>query len=251
MEGQWFRHVVETKCIEQKIAADATTAIARSLERFLESAHGFGFCLTKNPDQLSQWRGYADDGHGVAIGFQSAAFGVGVVEEGINQARVELKKASYDCEEQHTLLSPFMHDLAHLADMLPEQPIRGILGCELRKNQYDSACADIGSALWPQLIANSNLIYQLKNSAFHEEGEWRLLRGDLMFKSAIMFFEQDYRYKALRSKIVPYLPMKFEAGWNGVIAEVILGPKNTTPNRVIDFSLHSHGLSSVKVRRSS
>ena len=30
---------------------------------------GFGFCLSKKGDLLSQWRGYADDGKGVSIGF--------------------------------------------------------------------------------------------------------------------------------------------------------------------------------------
>jgi hypothetical protein len=37
-----------------------------SLEAF---ANTYCFCLSTQPDDLSQWRGYGDDGHGVAIGF--------------------------------------------------------------------------------------------------------------------------------------------------------------------------------------
>jgi hypothetical protein len=34
--------------------------------------YGLGFCLSAEGDLLSQWRGYAQDGSGVAIGFRRA-----------------------------------------------------------------------------------------------------------------------------------------------------------------------------------
>lgn len=34
----------------------------------------YGFCLSEEEDLLSQWRGYADDGQGVAIGFSKVFF---------------------------------------------------------------------------------------------------------------------------------------------------------------------------------
>lgn len=33
----------------------------------------FAFCLSEEADLLSQWRGYADDGRGVCIGFKKEA----------------------------------------------------------------------------------------------------------------------------------------------------------------------------------
>lgn len=56
----------------------ALRGVYNGLERWLEQALGminagetFGFCLSEQSDLLSQWRGYADDGRGVSIGFRT------------------------------------------------------------------------------------------------------------------------------------------------------------------------------------
>ncbi len=70
MEGKWTQQVFVEAC------KDTTTG--RTLQVFLEASEklpelygGLGLCLSEKGDRLSQWRGYADDGHGFCIGFRA------------------------------------------------------------------------------------------------------------------------------------------------------------------------------------
>ena len=59
--------------IELANEADLTLAAQGRLESALRGGFdffdGLGFCLSEEGDLLSQWRGYANDGTGVSIGF--------------------------------------------------------------------------------------------------------------------------------------------------------------------------------------
>jgi hypothetical protein len=57
-------------------------------------------------------------------------------------------------------------------------------------------------------------------------------------------------FRAMLDRIVPYMEIDFGDLALGAIAEVILGPKNITPDRVIWAALLRHGWGDVKVRRS-
>lgn len=54
---------------EKKLDAGTIQILREKLELYIKECHGLGFCLSKHSDQLSQWRGYAADATGVAIGF--------------------------------------------------------------------------------------------------------------------------------------------------------------------------------------
>jgi hypothetical protein len=56
-------------------------------------AHPFVACFSTEPDSLSQWRAYGDDGRGFAIGFRAAALAA---------LPVTLLKVEYDREKQVT-----------------------------------------------------------------------------------------------------------------------------------------------------
>ncbi|MCW5297735.1 DUF2971 domain-containing protein [Herbaspirillum lusitanum] len=53
----------------ENFSSEVMTALKNSLSIFAKISDGLGFCLSAEGDLLSQWRGYAQDGAGVAIGF--------------------------------------------------------------------------------------------------------------------------------------------------------------------------------------
>jgi hypothetical protein len=74
-----------------------------------------GFCLSEEGDLLSQWRGYADDGCGVAIGFESSFFS-DLTEMTPDRAKgfdLLFVQVCYDPKEQRKLLDPITRSFAN------------------------------------------------------------------------------------------------------------------------------------------
>jgi hypothetical protein len=102
-------------------------------------------------------------------------------------------------------------------------------------------------------------LYALKNPAFREEKEWRLItlitpRNPLAVAmsgqpSGWRLFDMDYHAK--RDRLVPFKSFSLTAkAGKHPIREVILGPKNITPASFVDGALRRHGMS-ARVRRST
>jgi len=77
-------------------------------------AHPFVSCLSLDGNSLDQWRKYADDGRGYAIGFQAIA---------LRQLPITLLHVSYDVEEQ---VREMMTALVALHSRAPELPLSGV-----------------------------------------------------------------------------------------------------------------------------
>lgn len=72
---QRIRELARTGKPELKLFADRFAEIRKGgIER---SAHYFVACMSTRGDDLGQWRAYADDGRGFALGFQGDAFELG------------------------------------------------------------------------------------------------------------------------------------------------------------------------------
>ena len=136
--------------ITGKIGAALLEAVADESYRYWEWDRYFIVCFTENGDQLSQWRAYANDGLGYAIGFRSDAhWSTGFTRP------VLLERVIYDESEQDALIEPLLREAVEAAD---------IDGGDRLLN-----------GLWEILAI-------IKNPAFAEEKEWRLIvqdwRGD-------------------------------------------------------------------------
>ncbi len=117
----------------------------------------WAFCLSKKGDDLGQWRGYADDGQGVALGFNTASLSsINLIGDKIRSTsenfafdRVKYTKA----EVEHLFL-----DVAELskicADMSPDQAL-----------QYVKRAVGLSYMLTP--------FY--KSYKFKAEEEWRIV----------------------------------------------------------------------------
>lgn len=69
MEGRLVTQTFERLLSQSTVTTEEIEEIRRALLIIEDMFDGLGFCLSEKPDLLSQWRGYADDGQGLSIGF--------------------------------------------------------------------------------------------------------------------------------------------------------------------------------------
>jgi len=178
-----FREVLE----ESKTAIqDTLCSEHRLLERV--SAHSmvaeipsnFVVCLSENANQLSQWRAYGADGTGYSIGFDANS---------IRQLRwthsrcLLLFKVCYQRDRQKELLRKLLDKFfSRIKD-------EGVAELKL-----------FSSFLLARL---QDYLVSFKNSAFQEEGEWRLVHT-----IPIPTHQKDLEFRVTGGLIVPYHVLK-------------------------------------------
>ena len=119
LEGKWSRQLLEEFCTKKNLFP-ITKALL--LERFdyviLEYFFALGFCLSEEPDLLSQWRGYADDGRGVAIGFDGEFFTdlLGRTPGRSKGFDFLFDPLKYDIQAQQEIVQPYFQSFCDLAE---------------------------------------------------------------------------------------------------------------------------------------
>jgi len=218
-------------------------------------------CFSSEANLLSQWRGYADDGNGVAIGFYSTLFRTSSPSD---TEKLNYGKIVYDINNIETDFHNYIIDKLELAYK------------ENNFSAYEIAINKIVSTI----VYNAVFI---KNPAFKEENEWRLvfypfghIRNLLInHKSRDMssnqFFydrmlepiecEKDYNglkrgkisFRCTKDKIISYVDMNFEKIKKEILAEIVIGPKSNITDNDLKLFLLSNGydLTKVKIRKSS
>lgn len=215
-----------------------------AIDRWGEGQDGLAFCLSSEGDLLSQWRGYADDGHGVSIGFDKDYLchlarkdSPGLVPS------IELTPVRYESTDHEAVAEIVLDALGENLDAF----LRSMSDAEERGHVVDrmqswrEGLQDMdGSAAEFVVLADA---YTLKMPAFREEKEWRLLASQRRNESNL--------YRSLRDRLVPYMRLELPKTESPAILKVILGPKNLTPPDVVKGMLALHGFHGVAVERSA
>lgn len=185
------------------------------------SIMAFITCFAKNGDRLSQWRGYANDGHGVAIGFNAKTFGI----------RNHLPHATSKFEDKSIGLQKVIYD-----EETQLERLREIVGDRL--DELDQIT---------KVLPLTTTRYLFKNPAFFEEEEWRILHLSYPNKNdnyKLIGAMDNLMFRQKQNDIVPYfnLPLKENS-----IVEIVLGPKNTMNKTKIKAFLSSNGFQNVEI----
>lgn len=160
-------------------------------------------CFSENKDQLSQWRGYADNGAGIAVGFSRESFAD--LKEAA-PSHISFRKVIYDEKEQEKFIER--------------------IGRESIKAMETKPVAQVAAEL------NQNYRLQfpvLKNASFEEEAEWRIIFNDSFSKRKrhvgknILF--SGIRYTVREKRLVSYIEMDFSKLKHNAIKEIWIGPK--------------------------
>ena len=199
----------------------------------------FIFCLSTDPDILSQWRAYAADGSGVAIGFNSEIFPMQRHLPSTNAApmmNTALWKVTYDEAEQQSIVT----SLFERACSSPDNCV-GQAG----KSDYQL----VGSYM-------AGISPVLKNPAFKEEKEWRLIHTPMIMtneNNAHSVFGTSYKIgqRASNNRIITHFEFPLPTPPKGSIKEIWLGPRSLVSEQDVDLALSLGDYGRVAIRRSA
>jgi hypothetical protein len=219
---------------------------------------GLGFCLSEEGDLLSQWRGYADDATGVAIGFSRAylewlgtrpPLEVKLPETLHEMTRVSfgfsVDRVRYSQAEQEDEVRPTYQEMKPLISKgaFVANTVRGLLTSEEQHGEDNRKREQLLHLLTDKMVSLFPKLFALKSPAFSEEKEWRLL-------STLLVSLPKCQYRTKQDRVIPYRTYKLVEPGRQPIVEVILGPKHISPRWIIDSFLRHHGFNDVLVKRS-
>lgn len=242
MEGKWFRSIFEEECREQGIPSHNLPEILAHFDIILKIADGLGFCLSEKRDLLSQWRGYADDGKGVCIGIDGDCLRRGWPPGDSNLPGFTLRKVNYGKVGSNSNLKSVVKGVLESAEAGAWNR-KTLLGLPPKGKTWEDLEREKKKASFSMLMLLGEL-FEIKNPAFVEECEWRLL--SIRGKSAT----ERCEFRASGSKILPYRSYPLFQENKSAIREVVLGPKNESSVGDVMQMLAQLGFDEANVRRS-
>lgn len=214
------------------------------------SLKAWAFCLSEKGDNLGQWRGYADDGRGISIGFNKEYFIIQNQSLGFSPDKVcyifdQIEYGDFDISN---LLRP--EDVSILSS-----------SCD-----YDEI-----EKCFKRLMAYSIMLAPMyKNEAFKEEKEWRMvllahtsaLEGGLLPRADNVdnldprFSIVNYTFTPRNNTLVSHIEVAM-TDMKSAVKSITIGPKSNLSELDVKLFLISSGLlesaedTSINVTRSS
>lgn len=176
------------------------------------------FCLSEKQDDLGQWRGYADDGCGIAIGFKSSFF----------------KKIAKDDTTEFDAPSTVTFDHIAYRDRDIEKLFYDICGLSSITPQMNSE--EVFQRLRAAIAASLLFAPFYKNKKFAEEKEWRLVFSVLTkalikgktpkteFEALFPESEIKYGFIVKNNEMISHIEFS-DKDMADYISEVWIGPK--------------------------
>ena len=233
LEMEWFKglfiNILNNK-LSEGVSKDIVDSIYTNV--IINMSPRYISCFSESGDMLSQWRAYADDGRGIAIGFSidnmkiNRMFPATLAMDN-DERSVGLCKVIYTREAQENFINNMI-----------EEYISG-------KSLIESASS----------ISQLSTIF--KNPAFLEEREWRILHSPILCyngtsnDSMIMGKISECKFRMTSFGISPYFDWSFANHDPLPIKEVILGPQHRSDPGDIDFFLNYNGFKEVTLKVSS
>lgn len=248
MEGRLVNSTVMRLAERDGIDARAKERLQESIALMERLFDGLGFCLSEDGDLLSQWRGYADDAKGVAIGFNHSYLKTLQSAREKNMPGFNIYRAQYDTGKHDADVEPTYRELRRLIDAGAFK-LRGSWSLLDSRTPEEVAADDTKietthTALIFKLLELFPKLYELKAQAFREEREWRLVS---IFSDSS---DEQCQFRASRGRVIPYREFVLKDLGFPPIAEVVLGPKHETPPQVVQSLLKRAGYGEIPIRRS-
>ncbi|TGQ08701.1 MULTISPECIES: DUF2971 domain-containing protein [unclassified Mesorhizobium] len=248
MEGKWLVKVFGELLRDEKISEYKTNKMLFHIQGLSDFADGLGFCLSEAGDMLSQWRGYASNASGMCIGFGKDELAAVSAKYRVTDGKgFIVSKVEYSESKQRELLQPVLAKLKDLAEKgafdVPRNLLMEAGMTQEEKEQKEALRAELFNEFLYETLTLLNHLYQVKNPAFSEELEWRLV-------SFLTGSDHDCKFRATTDRIIPYREFSLKLPDNAAIKEVIIGPRNISSVDLIKKLLAKHDLHDVKVSRS-
>ncbi len=226
-EESWAAKIVYSSHKKLSREEGATPCFCQHYHREYESrritSRKFLCCFSENGDVLSQWRAYAANGSGFAIGFSThrlKAIKSIPIPDMPDDRRKFLMKICYDAKKQ----SEFIEQCLALNKNAEE--------VESLTTAYHLAFLSIA----------------MKNPGFAEEKEWRIVYSPLDPRLNIHAPRNPIAFRNTSRGIAPYFVHKFD---HDAVSEIIIGPTNQTTDEDLDLFLKNNGFDGLNVARAN
>lgn len=234
MEGIWYKNILIEE-LEKNIIKGKNEQLINNLYNTVvhNLTNKFICCFSEYGDILSQWRAYADDGRGFAVGFS------------VEKTQILQKIPSWMAvnDSKHSIgIAPVIYDRERQKELIANQ-VSDIIS----KN----------SNLPPEkttLLSQYSTIF--KNPAFSEEKEWRIIHTPLItydknYSFSVIGKISDCNFRLSKFGVSPYFTWNFKELDPLPIEEIILGPQNTTPPEDLLFFLSHNGYQNITIKFSA
>jgi len=225
-EQFWFRRRFSHQLRESKLPDEVKKRICDHLGD-AKFASDCCFCLSTERDSLSQWRSYAANGCGVAIGFEMDQQMV----ETLRSFGGRLTKVVY-CESQM------------------EERIAGQIRC-WENVSIPSASNEVNPnieaiAILEFSILNNAMLFasEFKHPGFNDEREWRIVlrpwpQSENCNESS-QFRRVKFEYRATATDIIPFVTLPIAPSEHQVlrVREIVFGPRNPMRTKAVGFREH-------------
>lgn len=209
----------------------------------------YATCFSASRDLLSQWRGYAADGTGVAIGFRKKYLNEFKL---FSTNRCDFIPIEYDSRKTWEYAYKCSENLLDAIE---------------RKNRYKQNLRKLYANVEISRIANEYMSYSpyYKQESFAEEDEYRLIfeneacnmEGMILTDNSSLevvnskiknFRISDLKFRVSGNKICSYYELSFLPIANDIIGEIIIGPKSEVTTADVEFILSIYGFNPTNTK---
>ncbi len=247
MEGKWVREVFRHYCEEKGMSAPVQNDLLTHLDFVIEMAAYAGFCMSEEGDLLSQWRAYSDNGAGVSIGFNKEYFETlgNLRRDRGDTFSAHLTNIEYNITEQKKLIAEHTDEIIKLVE---DGALRfpSLLATEEDQKAWRKKFQSMGL----RFIFYYFSLFRMKNPAFAEEREWRIISHVFKFRDNNIDDLAKMEFRPQLDRIMPFTRIPLEPLSQPSITEIVLGPRNVTPIHVLESLLRRYGWTNVSIRNS-
>jgi len=245
-EGKLIKDIFITM-LKKDSFLENKTILLDLFSSLIDEIEGFGLCFSEKKDLLSQWRGYAEDASGVSIGFSKQYLDLLIKRNTDNNKSLHLQKVIYNRSAQFDLVKPIYDKVRpYIEKGAFSFPIGNTLLSHLTGKKIqgkNKKLFDLTLKAFSEMVPLFFHLFTLKNRAFREEQEWRLI---------VHFLKGDIRsfFRFAKGKIVPYIYIPLSNLEEQPLVEIILGAKNKSPEWVVKSFLENNEFKNVAVKKS-
>lgn len=251
LEGRLARLVIRSLSRESNLDEYQKKNIEDLMDLFENSFDSHGFCLSGSADVLSQWRGYADDGNGLSIGFSTKYLKSLIAnQQASRNGALALSQVLYTDDDHRKVVKPIFNEVLKIVKdpdfddrffggLLSIAPDNFILDKRNKAAEKKFRLLEAMTKLLPKM-------FTLKTSAFSEESEWRLQESCVYREVSLG------KHVASRNQLIPFHLLNIDKIDDiEPIAEIVLGPKHKTPLPNLKGFLDQYDFKNVVMRTSS
>jgi Protein of unknown function (DUF2971) len=220
LECRLVRHWVAS--LEKEHQTPSATKFFEMFWSMYRLWRGYIASFSTEKDTLSQWRAYADDGRGVAIGLNTTTSELAVIPhmnvntpEGISCSKIRYCDLYKEDNQFERLVHSFV------------------------RKGLDYEDHGVASSFLADILFRLGTVF--KNDAFDEEQEWRLINI-----STTIVQTDKLHVRAAKDRICPYMAYTFPSRAN-VLNEVVLGPKNNCDREDVMLFVRNEGYTNFMV----